>query len=128
MSKIKVVFCTNLEMVFGNRLASGLDQQNEEWQREVIDDARKLACKFLPSDCDEESSSQFSEWNGGRFSHQAKMYGFRQCGLIAYSQELNDELAAEIETAYSTAINASIAEANRQEAEYQKEQAEEEDD
>ena len=113
---MKVVFCTNLEMVFFD-LESELDQQNKEWQREVITDARKQACKLLPEGCEEECSSRFAEWNGGRFSYQAKMI-YDTLGLIAYAG-LDIDIAAKIEDAYSSSIDAAILEVNRQAIEYQ---------
>jgi hypothetical protein len=115
--KMKVVFCTNLEEVFGSRLDSEMDQQNEEWQREVIDDALKLGRKLLPDDCDDDESSTFADWNGGRFSSQAEMYGYKKLGFIAYSKDLDGEAMEKIEHAYSVAIDMAIAGANRQEAE-----------
>lgn len=120
----KVVFCTNLEVIFDNRLDSGLDQQNTEWQREVIADAIQAACRLLPEGCEDENSSWFADWNGGKYASQADRFGYKTLGHFAY-RGLSPEAAAPICAAFDQVIDTAIEEANRQEAEYQAEVAKE---
>jgi hypothetical protein len=113
---MKIVFCTNLETVFAGRFDDDLDKHDRDFQLALLDEAREYACQFMPEGCDEDSSSRFADWHGGRFAEQAAKYGYKQCGLVAYSCDVPRDRAMQICIAYEGVISGAIEQANTEAA------------
>lgn len=86
---VECVVCTNSETILDGLVPmDGGDYEDDA--REIVGAATSILARQLDYDTD----SNFANWHGGRYSHQAALYGFEPVGFGAvrwFAANLDDE-------------------------------------
>jgi hypothetical protein len=101
-----ITICGNVETL-SDSIDRDFDNSIRHEAAESID-AKDLAT--LAGEAEFEISKDFKDWHGGRFAEQAKMYGNRVYGHVAYQRDDEQAAAEQIDNALDSLLNARAAE------------------
>lgn len=90
---IRFIVCENDETV-ADRLEVG-DAWRSEAANEICRDIHDAISRATPGFVTAEGDSNFQNWHGGKYSHQAKMYGYTTTGWGCYAIYSADLLEAD---------------------------------